>query len=189
MGWRMDEIDPDQLAVMAVLEPYLPRMYPCFPAALALYNQVPANIRAEHDDRAAASSVWCHIWSGFQREFAEEPGFHFLEVRNLHLLNIRDHVLIRTKKVDANGRHRNNDTPQQRAFDAQAELPGLPAAAVRLVMGYQPDAAFSEVERVLVRRPLGRWVSQIVEVETERTWVDITPIELPFAIMRRRARR
>jgi hypothetical protein len=184
----MDEIDPDQQATMGMLEPHLSRMYPCFPAALALYNDIAAHIRAEHDDRAAASAVWCHIWSGLQREFSEEPGFHFLEIRNLHLLNIRDQMLIRAKKVDANGRHRNNDTPQQRAFDAQEELPGLPPAAARLVMGYQPDAAFSEVERVTVRRPLGRWVSQIVEAEPECSWVDITPIELPFGTSRRHAR-
>lgn len=184
----MDDIDPDQFAIMTVLEPYLARMYPCFPAALTVYNDVPAHIRAEHDDRAAASAVWCHIWSGLQREFAEESGFHFLETRNLHVLNIRDEVVIRAKKVDANGRHRNADTEQQRAFDAQEELPGLPAAAARLVVGYQPDAAFSEVERVTVRRPLGSWVSQIIETEAECSWVDITPIELPFGTMRRRAR-
>ena len=131
----MDEIDPDQAAIMETLEPYLPRMYPCLPAALALYNQIEPHIRAEHDDRAAASSVWCHIWNGLQREFADESGFHFLDVRGLHLLNIRDQLLIRAKKVDANGRHRNNDTPQQRAFDAQEDLPGLPPAAARLVIG------------------------------------------------------
>jgi hypothetical protein len=93
---------------------------------------------------------------------------HFLEIRNLHVLNIRDQMLIRAKKVNANGRHRNNHTLQQRAFDAQEELPGLPPVAARLVMAYQPDAAFSEVERVTVRRPLGRWVSQIVDAELDR---------------------
>jgi hypothetical protein len=183
----MDEIYRDQLAIMTKLEPYLARMYPCFPAALALYNEVEPHIRAEHDDRAPASTVYCHVWSGLQREFSEEPSFHFLTHRGLNLLNIRDQILIRAKKVDANGRHRNADTPQQRAFDAQDDLPGLPPAAARLVMGYQPDAAFSEVERVTVRRPRGRWVSQIIEAETERAWVDITPVELPFGIMRRRA--
>jgi hypothetical protein len=184
----MDDIDPDQAAIMTMLEPYLARMYPCFPAALALYNETAAHIRAEHDDRAAASSVYCHVWSGLQRELSEEAGFHFLTHNGLNLLNIRDQVLIRAKKVDANGRHRNADTTQQRAFDAQEELPGLPPAAVRLVMGYQPDVAFSEVERVTVRRPLGRWVSQIVEAEAECAWIDITPVELPFGTMRRRAR-
>ena len=92
-----DDIDPDQREIMGLLEPYLDRIYPRFPAAMALYNEIPAHIRAEHDDRAAASATWCHVWSDFQREFAEEPGFHFLEVRNLHLLNIRDRLLIRAK--------------------------------------------------------------------------------------------
>ncbi|MGE0094503.1 MAG: hypothetical protein AB7M05_20580 [Alphaproteobacteria bacterium] len=182
-----DDIDPDQIEVMALLEPHLDRMFSVFPTALDLYNEVPANIRAEHDDRAAASAVWCHIWSDLQRQFGDEPGFHFMTIRNLHLLNIRDQVLIRAKKVDANGRHRNNDTAQQRAFDTQADLPGLPPAAARLVMGYQPDAAFSSVERVTVRRPRGRWVSQIVPVDNTYSWVDITPVELPFGTARRRA--
>jgi hypothetical protein len=183
----MDDIDPDQLSIMTALEPYLARIYSCFPAAMALYNEVEPHIRADHDDRAAASSVYCHVWSGLQRELSEEPGCHFLTHGGLHLLNIRNLLLIRAKKVDANGRHRNADTKQQRQFDAQAELPGLPPAAARLVVGYQPDAAFYEVERVTVRRPKGRWVSQIIEAETERAWVDITPVELPFGTKRRRA--
>jgi hypothetical protein len=107
-------------------------------------------------------------------------------VRGLHLLNVHDKVLIRAKKVDENGRHRNSDTAQQRAFDAQEDLPGLPPAAARLVIGYQPDPAFSEVERVIVRRPLGRWVSQILETDETATWEDITPVELPFGTIRRR---
>lgn len=178
----MDDIEPDQIEIMGLLEPYLPRMFPIFPAALALYNsETSPKARAEHDDRASASATWCHVWSGFQREFIDEPGFGFLKVRGLHLLSIRGLLLLRAKKVDANGRHRNSDTAQQRAFDAQKELPGLPPAAARIVMGYQPDLAFSEVERVIVRRPLGRWVSQVVEAEETPYWTDITPSELPFA--------
>ena len=176
----MDGVDPDQLEIMGLLEPYLSRMYSIFPAALSLYNDYPALMRADHDDRAATSSVWCHAWSGLQREFGSEPGFHFIKVRGLHLCNISDRVVIRLKKVDANGRHRNSDTAQQRAFDAQEELPDLPPAAARLVLGYQPDVAFSEVERVIVRRPQGAWVSQILEVDSAFGWVDITPVELPF---------
>lgn len=182
----MDEINPDQEEVMRLLEPDLSRIYPIFPAAVALYNsEVSAKARAELDDSAAAKSTHCHVWAGFQREFLDESGYDFLEVRGLKVLNIRDQLLIRAKKVDANGRHRNADTAQQRAFDAQENLPGLPAAATRLVIGYQPDIAFSEVERVIVRRPLGRWVSQIVEADEAPHWIDITPRELPLESGRR----
>ncbi|MDP8993403.1 MAG: hypothetical protein M3N07_00220 [Pseudomonadota bacterium] len=113
----MHEEDPEQQRVMALLEPYFHRIHPRFTKGLALYNdEYPPNVRAEHDDRAAASSVWCHIWQDFQREFLDESGFHFLEVRNLRLLNIRDELVIRVKKVDENGRHRNYQTRQQENF-------------------------------------------------------------------------
>jgi hypothetical protein len=177
----MDDFDPDQQKIMAVLEPFLPRMFPLFGDALKLYtNEVSARARAEHDDRATACAVWCHLWSAFQQEFTGESGFHFLEHRGLKALNIKDLVVLRVKKVDANGRHRNSDTQQQRAFDKQDELPNMPSAASRIVMGYQPDLAFSQVERVTIRRPLGSWVSQVVEINDSCSWVDITPIELPF---------
>jgi hypothetical protein len=55
---------------------------------------------------------------------------------------------------------------------------------------FQPaslSAVFSEVERVTVRRPQGPWVSLIVEADAEFSWVDITPVELPFDLARRHA--
>lgn len=184
----MDDIDPDQIDVMGRLEPHLSRIYPIFQSAIDLYqNEVSAAARAEHSDRASANVVYCHVWMGFEREFCDEPGFHFLEVRGLKVLNVRDELLIRAKKVDANGRHRNADTLQQQKFDTQKDIPGLPSAAARVVIGYQPDLTFSEVERVTVRRPSGRWVSQVVEADDAPHWVDITPAELPFARGRRAA--
>ncbi|WP_421695402.1 hypothetical protein [Aestuariivirga sp.] len=184
----MYDSDMEQQKVMSVLNPYLGRMYPIFSGALDKYNsEVSAGARAEWNVRAVANVVWCHAWEGFRREFIDEAGFHFLNVRGLDVLNIRDELVIRVKKVDENGRHQNADTAQQRAFDQQLEFPELPGAAARVVIGYQPDEAFSEVERVIVRRPLGRWVSQIVEIDSECQWIDITPIELPFGISRRSA--
>jgi hypothetical protein len=171
---------------MDILSPYLPRILPIFDAALSLHNEdVSAKARADYDDRAAASAVYCHTWKGFEREFSEEPGFHFLIVRGLKLLNVRDAVVLRAKKVDENGRHRNSDTEQQRAFDAQEQLPGLPASAARVVIGYQPDIAFSEVERVTVRQPLFGWVSQVIETDGAFSWIDITPAQLQFGKSRR----
>ncbi len=180
--------DPEQNEIMALLKPHLGRMYPIFGTAIDLYNaEYTPKARAEHTDRATANNVYCHVWQGIEREFADEPGFHFLKIRNsLNVLNIRDCLLIWAKKVDANGRWRNHTSGQQAEFDAQRDLPGVPLAATRLVLGYQPDAAFSCVERVTVRRPRGLWVSQIVEGDTECTWVDITPKRLPFREERRK---
>ena len=80
------------------------------------------------------------------------------------------------------GRSRNAITKQQMDYDAQLPLPGLPSEAIRLVAGYQPDAAFSSVQRVIVSAPLGKtiaWAAQVVIVDDAVSWVDITPSRLP----------
>lgn len=179
----MDTLNPEQEKVMTALEPIMGEIHDIFPAALKKYNEIDPSIRAEHENRTAASCVRDHAWMAFQSAFEGRKGFHFLDVRGLTLLNIRDEVLIRVKKVDANGKHRNYQTQQQKDFDsysANKDLTGLPAEAVRVVVGYQPDIAFSEIERVTVRQTGGEWVSQINEQGGEAVWTDITPIQLPF---------
>jgi hypothetical protein len=186
----MDEqFEIEQQAAMRVLEPYFAQIAGIYDWAVQLYNEdTTPRARAEHDARAALAAIYNHAWKGMLREFGEEPGFHFLEVRGLNVLNIRDEVVLRSKRVDANGRHRNHDNQQQRDFDRQKPLPGLSAGAVRLVIGYELDPAFSTVVRVIARRPLGQWVAQIVLVDDAYTWEDITPAQLPFRAGQRAAR-
>jgi hypothetical protein len=96
-------------------------------------------------------------------------------------LNYFDLALLRLKKVNGAGRSRNVLTKQQRDYDDQKPIPGLPPAAVRLVVGYQPDAAFSVIERVIVSRPLGKeilWSAQIVVADEAPAWFDVTPTRL-----------
>lgn len=179
--------EDSQDRVMAALEPYFPSIYPIFTSSLALYrDQYPSVVRAEHSDRTAASSVYDHILAGFQRQFMEEAGFTFLYVRGLAVLNIRDVIVARFKKVNEDGVHRNLQTAQQKDFDGQADIPGLPPAATRIVLGYQPDATMSTVERVTVRAPFHDWVAQIVEADTKYNWTDITPARLPLTPKGRR---
>ncbi len=171
----------DQQEVMAVLEPYFARISGLYAAAVKLYNEgTSAQARAEHDNRAALSAIYRHTWVGYQREFLEEKGFHFLTVRGLNVLNIRDKVVLRPKRVDANGVHTNSKTNQQRNFDSQQPLPGIPSEASRVVVGYELDPAFSVVERMIVRSPSNRWAAQVVVVDDTYAWQDITPTQLPF---------
>jgi hypothetical protein len=176
-----DDIDADQAAIMGILAGFLARMYPLPHDALRLYlsDYTPA-ARAELNDRAAANDLWCHVWHGLKREFAGEAGFHFLKLGNLEVMNIRDAVVIRPKKVNRAGRHRNHDSDQQRAFDNQQDIPGLPPAAHRLIFGYELDPAYSSIVRVIVRRPKGRWIAQVNEPTAETRWTDITPAQLPL---------
>ena len=168
---------------MESLGPWLERLYAPFPKAMNLYNdEYQTSVRAEHTDSVAAHNVHCHIVSEYEREFGLEPQLHFLTVRGLRVLNIGDRIVGRWKKVDEEGLHRNHTSEQQRAFDGQEQIPYLPPAALRVTFGYEPDAAFSTCERVMVARPQGKeiiWAAQIIEADNRYTWKDITPRRLP----------
>jgi len=177
----VDEFEEQQRMAMAVLEPHFATLTDIYKSAIDLYNEgTSARVRAEHDSRAALNSIYALAWKGYEREFGEMPGLHLLNMRGLKVLNIADMVVARAKRVDANGRHVQNMTPQQRTFDRQLPLTGLPPAAVRLVIGYELDPAYSTVERVIVRHTQGAWVSQIVSVDEAYHWEDITPVRLPL---------
>ena len=182
----MDGIDEQQQSVMDILEPDFAILTDIHAGAVDLYNaETSARIRAEHTSRAALNSIYALVWKGYQREFGEMPGHHLFDVRGLNVLNISDKVVARAKRVDANGRHTNNPTRQQKDFDHQLPLAGLPSEAIRVVIGYELDPAYSKVERVIVRHTLGGWLSQIVCVDEAYQWENITPIQLPLQVGRR----
>lgn len=185
----MDEdADLEQRSVMALLEPHFSIITQIYDEAVQLYNEgTSARARAEHDSRAALAAIYSHAWMGYKRELGEMNGFNFLKVRGLHVLNINDEVVLRAKRVDANGLHVNYPTRQQRDFDRQLPIPGLPPEAVRVVVGYHLDPAFSVVERVIVRSPLYQWAAQVVVVDDKYSWEDITPAQLPLPPGRRAA--
>lgn len=177
----MDEFEEQQAMAMAVIEPHFATVTGIYQSAVDLYNEgTSPRIRAEHDSRAALNSIYALVWKGYLREFGEMSGFHLLNMRGLNVLNIADKVVARAKRVDANGRHVNAVTQQQKDFDRQLPLVGLPPQAVRLVIGYELDPAYSTVERVIVRHTMGDWISQIVAVDEVYHWENITPDRLPL---------
>lgn len=186
-GDHMDEEwEREQKEVMAILDPHFSVITSIYEDAVRLYNEdTTPRARAEHDSRAALSAIYRHAWMGYQRELSDQPGFHFLTVNGLHVLNIRDRIVLRAKRVDANGLHVNNQTRQQQSFDRQEPIPGLPPEAARIVVGYQLDPAFSIVERVIVRSPRSQWAAQVVLIDDAYSWEDITPAQLPIRPGRR----
>ena len=186
-GHMNDDWQGEQQEIMAVLEPHLPKISAIYDAAVHMYNsETSAKARADHDSRAALNAIYRYAWMGYQRELMDQNGFHFLKVKGLHVLNIRDRVVLRAKKVDANGLHTNNQTQQQRDYDRQQPIPGLPLEATRIVVGYQLDPAFSMVERVIVRCPSSHWAAQVGVADDRYGWEDITPARLPFSASGRR---
>lgn len=168
---------------MTALEPFLARIAGCIRRGFGKYRGYPVALRADHDNRAAASCVHAHILTEVAGDFIDVPGAVVLNARGLRVLNIRDRIVGRFKRVNEEGRSRSYPTDQLRKFDRQVPLPLIPTAAARVTFGYEPDLAFSEIIRVLVSCPLGPTILWCVQVEMDTsgaaTWRDITPRRLP----------
>jgi tryptophan 2,3-dioxygenase len=174
--------DHDQEHCMKLAEPLLSDLHAVWHHAFEMYQRMPAEFTAEHDDTTVANCIRSHAWTEVLRRFDGRSGFVLMRLRGLNLLLHKDETVWRFKLVDGAGRHSNYQTQQQRDFDDQLELPGIPPAAVRLTSGYQPDEAAQAIERIVVARPLGpsiRWVAQVNVIDGTSTWTDITPVRLP----------
>lgn len=170
-------MDPDLERRLEQAKELLPDLYETCQVAMAKYRDYPPELMAEHDDRAAANCIYRHMIMEAGRRFDGRAGCKFLDVKGLMVLNWRDEIVWRWKKVDRRGRHKNYQTKQQRVFDDRERLPGIPEPAIRLTCGYQPDATGLAIERVVIARPMGRsvqWAAQINMIEDAPVWVDIT---------------
>lgn len=169
----------DQDACMAGLSPLLAALHQAHHAGFSTYQDYPPEIIAEHD-RAPAACVNDHVMHEARGRLEDMDGVNFIDVRGLRVLNYQDRFVLRVgKKLDAEGRHRNYPTQQQRDFDDQLPLTGLPEAAIRLTCGYEPDPSFTSLNRVIVARPMGRGIEWAAAVNMEDdvvVWEDITPI-------------
>jgi hypothetical protein len=174
----MDD-DNDLTRCMNLIEPLLVDLHEGWEAAHRLYREeYPPNVLAEHTDAVAAACVRAHQWMEVERRLDGKPGVSLLDIRGLKVINFRDQAVIRLKKLDAAGRHSNYQTQQQKDFDGQETLPGLPPEAVRLTSGYQLDVTGQTIERHMIARPMGRavtWTAQVNVIDAKAAWIDITP--------------
>jgi hypothetical protein len=176
------KMEEDEARCMALAQPLLRDLHEAWHAAFAMYRvKYPEEVIAEHDDITTANCIRSHLWTDILRRFGERPGCALLAIRNLKILNYRDELVFRFKKVNGEGRHHNYQTKQQMDFDDQLPLPGIPSAATRLTSGYQPDAIGDVIERIIVSRPMGTrttWAAQVNVIGDTASWVDITPVRL-----------
>lgn len=171
-----------QSDAMDALDPFFEDLDAICRSALGTYRGYPPEVRIEHDRRAQASCIYCHMANEADRRLNGRGGVVPLEHRNLKLWAIEDVVTIRFKKMDEDGRTRNYPTKQAIDYDAQLPLPGLPLPPVNLVVGYLLDPTETEIERIQVARPMGRkmmdWCAALVptsdQVEGRPRWVDVT---------------
>jgi hypothetical protein len=130
----------------------------------------------EHDRRASAACIYCHMTEEAERRFSNRHGIVGKNIRGQKLWIIGQEAIIRFKKMDEDGKTANYPTKQAKDFDAGKDLPGIPKPAARLSVGYFQDETETEIKHVMVSRPIGRsveWCSGIVLCEDGR-WTDIT---------------
>jgi|SRR5882724_3090094 len=172
----------DQEKCMSALSPHLAPVHGAMHRGFDRYlKDYLSEIKAEHSDRAVTSNVHSHMLAEMAQAFEGVSGAALLDVRGLKVLNLDDRIVGRFKKVDDQGRSRSYPTKQAKAFDLQLPLPGVPAAATRVTFGYEPDAAFSAIERIVVACPYGDgipWCAQVNVVDSVASWIDITPQRL-----------
>lgn len=179
----MTQDQDNQQKCMDVVEPLLVDFHEAWHTAQKLYrDEYAVAIRAEHDDALAAQCVRRHMLLEVIRRLDGRAGCTILNIQGFRILNYFDKAVLRFKKVNEDGKHSAYQTKQQKEFDDQEPLPGIPEAAVRLTCGYQLDIAGENIDRVVIARPMGRaiaWVAQIVVLDQQAAWSDITPQRLP----------
>lgn len=176
----MIDREQDQISAMALAEPLLPTLHSILDESVDFYfgEDYSDAARAQHDGRAMKSCIYSHAETRAYQIECDLPGLNVIDVRGLKVLNYLDKVVFRLKNVNSEGRHSNNDTQQQRDFDDQRPLEGLPDAAIRLVAGYQLDESGSSLERIMIARRIGRnvaWTAQVSIIDEAVEWEDITP--------------
>lgn len=134
----------------------------------------------DHDSRAAASCIYCHMAAEAERRLSVHLRVRPLDVRGLKVWLVEDKAVIRFKKHDEDGKSRNYPTKQAQDFDKGITLPGLPPPAVRLSAGYLVDPTATVYIRTQIARPLATivdWCAGIVPAdesrEGERRWYDV----------------
>jgi hypothetical protein len=173
-----DEDVADQAHCMKLAQPLLGDFHEAWEAAFAKYLRTPAEIIADYDDTTVANCIRAFAWKEIARRFGGRRHCRLMRYQQLNLLNYRDETLWRFKQVNGAGRHANYQTPQQRHYDLQLPLPGVPPEAIRLTSGYQPDATLTTIQRVIVSRPYGksmRWAAQVNLATGTVAWQDISP--------------
>lgn len=145
------------------------------------YQEIPLELRIDLGPRAQANCIYDYMMAEAARKFIGRTELRPIDMRGLQAWAIQDHTLIRFKKMDATGAKRNYPTKQTREYDRGDNFPELPAAAIRLTVGYFSDPTSQTIERVQVAYPRGKkidWCAAILpqseRVAGQRIWTDVT---------------
>jgi hypothetical protein len=168
----------------AALERFYPAFWELMSTAWKKWESIPPNLRVELNTRARANCVSSFIAFNAESLFRKIPGATIIPSRGMILVGVDGKILLRFKKLDSDKRYRNILTRQQRMFALHQELPGMPAKASVLVVGYLLNTTETGVEAVLVTCTNGTRLEFFFDVPKVETNV----VELPLQQDKRKPR-
>ena len=147
---------------------------------VSTYASTPPHLLIEHDKRAQANATYAHIVAEAERRFESAPGVRFVNIRGLKLWWFREpNVVVSFKKMNKYGGVQRHDSIQQRNFDYQRPLEGIPPEPTRLRVGYLLDEMSGYV-RTQVASPNGKrmlWCAAVqppeFRTDGQAIWYDV----------------
>jgi hypothetical protein len=179
-----------------ILEPYYEALLEIPREAFAKFLRMPDEYRVplQLHKTVRANAVWSYMMQEADRLLSMMPGVYVIPRHGSKLFLVGSEVLLRFKKLDENGASRNYPTRRARHFNDpnQDSFDEIPAAAIRVDVGYQLDRLEQSISEVLVSHRNGKVVAWAYPVRIASQTVVIpfpTPAVAAEAAERRAKRR
>jgi hypothetical protein len=149
-----------------VLGSNLKQIRDCVVGAFQKYRSDYSANALVHTARSRASIIHDHMIASARATFANDKGVRIFSKRGLSLINVKDSLLLRFKKMDKEKRTRNILTQQSFLFRAQLELPGIPAELTHLEAGYVLNDLQTALDGVYITCPNGKALEWFIDLSS-----------------------
>jgi hypothetical protein len=147
-----------------ILGPYLKRFRDCIVLAFQRYKSDYQANALVHTARSRASVIHDHMVAFAREFFGADEEIRIFDRRGLSLINVKNSLLLRFKKLDAKKHSRNIPTQQSFLFRAQLELPGIPAELTHLEAGYVLNELQTGLDGVYITCPNGNRLEWFIDL-------------------------
>jgi hypothetical protein len=172
-----------------ILGSHLKRIRDCIVRAFQKYVSDYRSVALVHTSRSRASVIHDHMIANARESFAGDDGIRIFSKSGLSLINVKDSLLLRFKKMDKKKHTHNIPTQQSFLFRAQLELPGIPAELTHLEAGYVLNDLQTGLDGVYITCPNGKRLEWFIDL-TSLAGANVTqlpkPVQQPLQAARKK---
>jgi hypothetical protein len=175
-----------------LLGPQLKRIRDCIVRAFQKWRSDYSKNALVHTARSRASVIHDHMVAFAKEYFSGDDSIRIFSKSGLAVVNIKDVVLLRFKKLDAKKRSSSIPTRQNYLFKAQLDLPGIPSELTHLEAGYVLNELQTGLDGVYITCPNKNrleWfidLTPLVGTNVTQITINSTPTAAPQAARRKR---